>query len=111
MTRTIPVTAVILTVVMAGAAQAQTDLIVNGGAEAANGGEWTAVNGMDRGMISTSPGLTVAPFLGTWMWDAGTVAVGSDGTASLTQTVDVSGCNPHGRYNGYFNRTTTVMDC
>ena len=76
-----------------GTAWAQTDVLINGGAEAANGGEWVAVGGMDRNMSSSAGGLTVGPRTDSWMWDAGFASVGDGGTASLTQTVDVSGCN------------------
>ena len=76
-----------------GTAWAQTDVLINGGAEAANGGEWVAAGGMDRNMSSAAGGLTVGPRTDSWMWDAGFAEVGDGGTASLTQTVDVSGCN------------------
>ena len=68
-------------------------MLINGDAEAANGGEWVAVGGMDRNMSSAAGGLNVGPRNGSWMWDAGFAMVGDGGTASLTQTIDVSGCN------------------
>lgn len=89
--------AAMLTMGVSGMATAQTDVLVNGDAEAAIGTEWTAVDGADRltGLPFPEEHVLVGPHGGDWLFSMGIFEAGDQlgNTASLMQTVDVSGCN------------------
>lgn len=88
---------------VSGSALGQTQVLLNGDGEAANGGEWIVVDGADR--LSEGAIDNIAPWPeehvevdqhgGLWLWSMGIVEAGDDlgNTVSLMQTVDVSGCN------------------